>query len=252
MDRINLQNKAKATAGTAEMYWFENEFVGLKNTLFHRISIPLTPFDSGFEDESQPVQTTIWFDWLVLPLNNPADLGDLTISSQDFERLETSVYIGGRHNWCEVEMLKINKIKDLHFAVEGTLLIDFQAEGVAENEIFTFQTTIDFVNTIIYRQAKITPIKIGQFVTLWKRNETGITAPFDLNDALDFAIIWVKTTENNGKFIFPKAILHEKGILSNDQKGGKRGFRVYPPWDKAENRQAQATQKWQLDYFLEG
>lgn len=28
-------------------------------------------------------------------------------------------------------------------------------------------------------------------------------------------------------------------------------MRVYPPWDKAINRQAQKTQKWQIDYFLE-
>jgi hypothetical protein len=26
---------------------------------------------------------------------------------------------------------------------------------------------------------------------------------------------------------------------------------VYPPWDIVVNRQAQKTQKWQLEYFLE-
>jgi hypothetical protein len=34
-------------------------------------------------------------------------------------------------------------------------------------------------------------------------------------------------------------------------KGGKRAIRVYPPWDKAESRQAEKTQKWQLEYFVE-
>jgi hypothetical protein len=45
--------------------------------------------------------------------------------------------------------------------------------------------------------------------------------------------------------------LQEKGILSDDNKEGKRGFRVYPPWDIAINKQAKQTQEWQLKYFLE-
>ncbi|MFQ6421766.1 MULTISPECIES: MepB family protein [unclassified Bacillus (in: firmicutes)] len=32
---------------------------------------------------------------------------------------------------------------------------------------------------------------------------------------------------------------------------GKRAIRVYPPWDKTTSRQAQKTQAWQLEYFLE-
>ncbi|EMM78684.1 MepB domain protein [Leptospira santarosai str. 2000030832] len=47
--------------------------------------------------------------------------------------------------------------------------------------------------------------------------------------------------------IFPKQVLFEKGIVS----GRKRGFRVYPSWDKPTNKQALQTQKWQLAYFLE-
>jgi hypothetical protein len=61
--------------------------------------------------------------------------------------------------------------------------------------------------------------------------------------------------ENNfGVFIFPKIILQEKGILSNqgkNKKNGKRGIRVYPIWDKTMNKQAQKTQNWQLNYFLD-
>ncbi|WP_262511393.1 MepB family protein [Chryseobacterium pennipullorum] len=49
----------------------------------------------------------------------------------------------------------------------------------------------------------------------------------------------------------PKKTLLEKGILSYEKKTGKRGFRVYPSWDTAENQQAQKTQKWQIEYFLE-
>jgi len=34
-------------------------------------------------------------------------------------------------------------------------------------------------------------------------------------------------------------------------KGGKRARRVYPPWDTALNRQAQKTQKCQVEHFLD-
>jgi hypothetical protein len=146
MDKINLQNKATAKRGTAEMYWFENDFVGLKNTLFHRITIPLTAFNSGLAYESQTVKTEIVFEWLVLNLANPTDLDDLTISSQKYEKLEASVYIGGSHNWCDVIQLNIKRKKGDTYAIDGELSIEFENEGVAENEIFTFQTTIKFVN----------------------------------------------------------------------------------------------------------
>lgn len=103
---------------------------------------------------------------------------------------------------------------------------------------------------IIFRKAKVTPTKIGQFVTLWKRNCDGITAPFSNSDSFDFVIIYVKTENNSGQFVFPKSILIDKGIVSSDEKNGKRGFRVYPIWENAINKQAIQTQKWQLNYFV--
>jgi hypothetical protein len=145
MDKIDLQNKAKAKRGTAEMYWFENEFTGLKKTLFHRITIPLTAFNSGLEYESQSVKTEIGFEWLILNLIDPTDLDGLTITSQKYDRLEASVYIGGRHNWCDVIQLNIKRKKGDTYAIDGELLIEFENEGVAKNEIFKFQTTFKFV-----------------------------------------------------------------------------------------------------------
>lgn len=145
MDKINLQDKAKAKHGTAEMYWFENDFVGLKETLFHRITIPLTSFNSGLEYESQPVKTDIVFEWMVLNLVNPTDLDGLTISSQKYEKMEASVYIGGAHNVCDVNRLNIKIKKDNTYFIEGEILIIFEHEGVAENELFTFQTTFKFI-----------------------------------------------------------------------------------------------------------
>ena len=104
---------------------------------------------------------------------------------------------------------------------------------------------------IQFRVANITPTKIGQFVTIWKRNKEGITAPFDVADLLDFMIISVRDSENFGQFIFPKSVLIAKGIVSQNEKGGKRGIRVYAPWNKPENKQAIKTQDWQANYFIE-
>lgn len=104
---------------------------------------------------------------------------------------------------------------------------------------------------IIFRSAKITPKKIGQFVTFWKRNKDGIIEPFHEEDIIDFYVINVRRDKQFGQFVIPKSVLIKKGIISTTGREGKRGFRVYPPWDLVISKQAKKTQKWQLDYFLE-
>jgi hypothetical protein len=104
---------------------------------------------------------------------------------------------------------------------------------------------------IKYRQAKITPKKVGQFVTLWKRNNQNITTPFDENDDFDYYIIATKEDDKLGYFIFTKSILIEKNILTSAKKEGKRGFRVYPNWVTTTSNQAEKTKTWQNDYFIE-
>ena len=102
-----------------------------------------------------------------------------------------------------------------------------------------------------FRKAKITPKKVGQFVTLWKRNVIKQTEPFSENDVFDYYIIATEEDSKLGFYIFPKAILIEKNILTSAKKEGKRGFRVYPNWVKPENKQAEKTQNWQQNYFVE-
>ncbi len=104
---------------------------------------------------------------------------------------------------------------------------------------------------IKFRTGKITPTKIGQFVTLWKRSNNGIILPYDLNDEIDFFIVSVRKAEHFGQFVFPKQILAERGIVSSGEKEGKRAMRIYPPWDITESQQAKKTQAWQLMYFFE-
>ena len=100
------------------------------------------------------------------------------------------------------------------------------------------------------RVAKITPTKIGQFVTLWKRDAQGITTPLNESDDFDFVIITTRHNEHLGQFIFPKSVLADHGIITRNGKEGKRGICVYPPWDITVNQQAKKTQNWQIPYFI--
>lgn len=106
-------------------------------------------------------------------------------------------------------------------------------------------------HSIKFRVGKITPTKVGQFVTFWKRIGKGPILPYELNDSFDFLVISVRADNHFGQFVFPKVVLCEKGIVSGYGKEGKRAMRIYPSWDKTDNSQAQKTQAWQLQYFIQ-
>lgn len=75
-----------------------------------------------------------------------------------------------------------------------------------------------------YRTAKITPTKTGQFVTLWQRTTTGIIAPFEINDPIDFYIIAVRKEPNLGIFISQKLFYSKKGYFLEMVKKANGGF----------------------------
>lgn len=138
--------------------------------------------------------------------------------------------------------------KEIIFDKADLQMTSLQKENESE-EYSAFRFQLNNKN-ICYREAKITPTKTGQFVTLWKRNQKGTIEPFDYSDTIDFVIVTVRKDQNWGQFIFPKKTLLEKGIFSTEEKEGIRATRVYPPWDETTSKQAQKTQKWQLDYFF--
>lgn len=104
---------------------------------------------------------------------------------------------------------------------------------------------------MVCRNAKMTPKKVGQFVTFWKRNRDHIIEPLHESDQIDFFLVNVELGDRLGQFVFPKSVLISKGILSTSVKEGKRGFRVYPKWDQPKSKQAIKSQAWQVAYFFE-
>ncbi|MEU9125545.1 MepB family protein [Streptomyces sp. NPDC048506] len=104
--------------------------------------------------------------------------------------------------------------------------------------------------SVRFRVAKTTPTKVGQFVTVWQRSTEGPIRPFDADDGVDVFVISSRDGAHFGQFVFPREVLCERGIVSRNGSGGKRGFRVYPPWVTTTNRQAHRTQEWQVVHFL--
>ena len=145
-------------------------------------------------------------------------------------------------------MERISLAKTKIYDAYSFKIINFKPE-TESTEYDACQFKLNEVN-IISRSAKITPKKVGQFVTFWKRNKKGIIEPFNDTDSFDFYVINLESKNNYGQFVFPKSVLIKKGILSTNQKEGKRAFRVYPSWDTPQNKQAEQTQKWQLNYFI--
>lgn len=103
--------------------------------------------------------------------------------------------------------------------------------------------------TLVFRVARTTPTKTGQFVTLWKRPGHQI-APFDASDDIDGVVVLAASAGHSGYFIFSKPALIAHGVFSSAAQAGKRAFRLYPPWSAASAPQALKSQRWQADYFL--
>lgn len=140
-----------------------------------------------------------------------------------------------------------------------TTIADFRSRGYrcsepeAESEsqeygAYTFSLN---AKAVVFRIAKTTPTKIGQFVTLWQRSPGPgqPIRPFDVSDGVDLFVVSVGDAANSGQFVFPQEALIKRDVVSQGLLGGKRAFRVYPPWSLPTSRQAQATQRWQLEFF---
>lgn len=105
--------------------------------------------------------------------------------------------------------------------------------------------------SVAFRIAKTTPTKLGQFVTLWKRPlPGGDIAPLDSGDGVDFVVVSVGDAARRGQFVFSQHALVRHGVMSVEGRGGKRAFRLYPPWSEPAATAAIAAQRWQLPCFM--
>jgi hypothetical protein len=138
VETIGLQVKARPLEGTIEHYWFENEHVGLARTLFHRIRIPLEPFDSGLEYVQQPEETELVVEWINLGLDDPAALDGVEIATGRTPDVEASIYLGGAHNWYHIHRLTLTR-EGSRYRVVGSGTVAFSREGVANDEHFAFE-----------------------------------------------------------------------------------------------------------------
>ena len=102
----------------------------------------------------------------------------------------------------------------------------------------------------VFRVAKTTPTKVGQFVTLWQRSVAGPIRPFDTSDGVELFVVQAGVGAGLGMFVFPLAVLARHGVVSVSGKGGKRAMRVYTPDVETTSAQARRTQAWQCEYFV--
>jgi len=71
---------------------------------------------------------------------------------------------------------------------------------------------------IICRNAKVTPKKIGQFVTFWKRNGNGPNEPFNEIEKIDFYTVNVRTEKNSDNLFSPIYFDKKRNNLNGQKK----------------------------------
>jgi hypothetical protein len=101
-----------------------------------------------------------------------------------------------------------------------------------------------------FRVAKVTPRKVGLFVTTWRRAADGGTEPFPADEPVAGLVVVTREDGRFGAFLFPRAVLADRGVLAGPG-AGKRGFRVYPSWSVTTNRTARVAQAWQTEHFVD-
>lgn len=127
----------------------------------------------------------------------------------------------------------------------GVVAQDFEAGATGAGETPGTEVRV--------RSGKITPTKVGLFVTHWRRTADGTTGPYGVHDSADTLLVTAAEDGPHparGIFVFDRASLVAHGIVERDGHGGKRGFRVYPPWSLTAPGQAARTQRWQVEHFV--
>jgi hypothetical protein len=147
MRNIPIQKLAVPLPGEIDSHWFENEHIGLANTLFHRITLPLAPFDSGCDYITQPEDTEVCIEWIKASLADPAQLDGLKLTSKKFPDMEASIYLGAAHNWVTIKKLLLTRTAPDTYDIQLDALIDFETEGIAKNAALKLTTQARYRGT---------------------------------------------------------------------------------------------------------
>ncbi len=78
---------------------------------------------------------------------------------------------------------------------------------------FTLTGAYGTENRVVFRTAKVTPTKAGLFVTLWKRDDSGITRPYSVEDGVDEFWVVTETPNGYGYFAFTAQSLVDFGRI---------------------------------------
>ncbi|WP_369899792.1 MepB family protein [Bacillus manliponensis] len=143
----------------------------------------------------------------------------------------------------------IEKLNNMVYEPNNLLITDLKEEK-QNSEYAGGKFQLNNKN-IRFRVSKITPNKIGQFVSFWEKNKNMKNQAFSYESAPDLLVITCIDDNKLGQFIFPKEILLKEKILKTQKQKGKMAMRVYPIWDKPVSNQAKKSQMWQLHYFID-
>lgn len=87
-------------------------------------------------------------EWLNLKLVEPTNLDGLKLTSNPEDDTKVSIYVGSAHNPCDIKKMEFDQIGENTYKVDCSLLVDFEYEGVAQNEEFNFETELALDNEI--------------------------------------------------------------------------------------------------------
>ncbi|MHA3722426.1 MepB family protein [Leucobacter sp. HY1910] len=101
------------------------------------------------------------------------------------------------------------------------------------------------------RTARVTPVKPGGFVAVWRRGERGDTEPFPSAEPVAGLLVFLAEGDRRGRFRFTAEHLARLGVSSAPGRPGKRGFRVYPAWCVGLNQTARKALLAQAEAWQE-
>jgi hypothetical protein len=136
-------DRFKPKRGSMHAFVFENRSINLAPTLFYSIDIPLKPFSSGLDHESQPVKTSFSLEFIRIPVVDwrRLDRQSFEIAQDD---CDGSIYVGSAHNPVNINQIRFKRAGNFMFRIDCTLFCDFESEGVADDAQVELSADIKF------------------------------------------------------------------------------------------------------------